>query len=278
MTAIARAVTPRRARHWIRRRLGSTPAWNAHADYRPPKWPPAGLTVSAPDFVGVGAQRSGSTWWWALIHHHPAVFHLDQLSKERRFLLRFFEREPDDADVTAYASWFPHPRGSTVGEWTPIYLSYPWMGSLLRRVAPNAKVLAIVRDPVERYRSGVELQRARGVLDEPTTLRQVGIGCYARQLAALEGFVDPARVLVLQYERCREEPDVQLARTFRFLGLEAFDVDAALLRRPTGQVFDQKPPLSAARRSALVETYGPDVDALVARYPEIDRSLWPNFR
>ena len=124
----------------------------------------------------------------------------------------------------------------------------------------------------------MELQRDQNVVDPVTTLRQVGIGEYARQLAALETFVDPARVLVLQYERCCAEPAVQLARTFEFLGLEPFAVDPKLLGRSVGIVSPDKPPLSDDRRRSLVETYAPDVDALVARYPEFDRSLWPNFR
>jgi hypothetical protein len=165
-----------------------------------------------------------------------------------------------------------------VGEWTPIYLSYPWIGSVLRRVAPEAKVLAILRDPVERFRSGMELQRDQRVVDPVTTLRQVGIGEYARQLAALELFVDPARILVLQYERCCAEPAAQLARTFEFLGLEPLAVDPSHLVRSVGIASPDKRPLSDDRRRALVETYAPDVDALIARYPEIDRALWPNFR
>jgi hypothetical protein len=278
MTALARVVVPRKTRHWLRRRLGKTPEWNVTSDYRPSRWPPAGMTVSAPDFVGVGSQRSGSSWWWTMIQQHPKVFHYPPLGKELRFLLRFFEREPDDADVAAYASWFPHPSGTMVGEWTPIYLSYPWIGSVLRRVAPEAKVLAILRDPVERFRSGIELQRDQRVVDAVTTLRQVGIGEYARQLAALETFVDPAQVLVLQYERCCAEPAAQLVRTFEFLGLEPFAFDAKLVGQPAGIVSPDKPPLSEDRRRALVETYAPGVDALLARYPEFDRSLWPNFR
>jgi hypothetical protein len=277
MSALVRMLVPRRTRHWVRRRLGKTPAWDVYTDYRPSQWPPAGMAVSMPDFVGVGSQRSGSTWWWSMIHHHPKVFHYEPLNKERRYLLRFFENEPQEVDVAAYASWFPHPAGTMVGEWTPIYLSYPWIGSLLRRIAPDAKILAIVRDPVERYRSGVALGR-KGVADPATALRQVGIGEYAQQLAALETFIDPARVLVLQYERCCAEPAAQLARTFEFLGLEPFALDAEVLRKPVGIVSAEKPPLSAERRSALVDTYTPGVDALVARYPEIDRSLWPNFR
>ncbi len=181
MSAIARAIVPRNARHWIRRRFGKTPEWNIYADYRPANWPGEGMTLGAPDFVGVGSQRSGSTWWWTLIQHHPQVFHDDRMSKEVRYLVRFFEEEPTAADVTEYASWFPRPAGRIVGEWTPIYLSYPWIGSVLERVAPDAKILAILRDPVERFRSGVELQRER-VVDPVTTLRQVGIGDYALQL------------------------------------------------------------------------------------------------
>jgi hypothetical protein len=277
MSAIARAIVPRDARHWIRRRFGKTREWNIYSDYRPANWPPQGLTLGAPDFVGVGSQRSGSTWWWHLIHHHPQVFHDKRMSKEVRYLVRFFEEEPTAADVTEYASWFPRPAGPIVGEWTPIYLSYPWIGSVLEKVAPEAKLLAILRDPVERFRSGVELQRER-VVDPVTTLRQVGIGDYALQLAALETFVDPARVLVLQYEMCCAEPEVQLARTFEFLELEPLTLDHALLRQSIGIVSPDKPPLSEERRRALVEHYSPGVDALMARLPDFDRTLWPNFR
>ena len=68
------------------------------------------------------------------------------------------------------------------------------------------------------------------------------------------------------------------ARTFEFLGLEPFAVAPELLRAHVGLPSSNVPPLSDGRRRSLVESYRPDVDALFARYPEFDRSLWPNFR
>jgi len=246
-----------------------------------------GLSASGVAAAGLDAERAGlrrsrvaALRFHLVVDADPSpseVFHLEPLGKERRYLLRFFEDEPADSEVAEYASWFPRPPGRIVGEWTPIYMSYPWIGSVVQRVAPDAKILVIVRDPVERFRSGVELQRKR-VINPVTVLRQVGIGDYAEQLAALECCIDPARILLLQYERCCAEPEIQLARTFEFLGLEPFALEPALFRKPIGMVTPDKPPLSTERRSALIETYGPGVDSLVARYPEIDRSLWSNFR
>jgi hypothetical protein len=279
--ALARAVTPRSARHWIRRRTG-TPQWNVHADYRPPQWPPAGFRAAAPDFVGVGAQRSGSTWWFASICLHPDVYQHPELAKENRYLLRFHDHAPDASEIAEYAAWFPRPRSSPAevisGEWTPSYMSFPWIGPVITTVAPGAKVIASLRDPVERFVSGLALQRSQGRANEVATLRQINFGFYAHQVAALRATVPEVDLLVLQYEQCRDDPVGQLDRTFAFLGLAPFDVPESQLRLPGGGVFTDKPEVSADRRARLVDAYAPDVEQLLGMLPSFDRSLWANFR
>ena len=60
--------------------------------------------------------------------------------------------------------------------------------------------------------------------------------------------------------------------------MEPLTLDHARLRQTIGIVSPDKPPLSEERRRALVEHYSPGVDALMARMPAFDRTLWANFR
>jgi len=83
-------------------------------------------------------------------------------------------------------------------------------------------------------------------------------------------------VLILQHERCREDPIGEMRRTQEFLGLEPLTEMPEKLqqhRRPPGT----KPELSADRHSELVRRLRDDVARLAGLCPEIDLSLWPNF-
>ena len=85
------------------------------------------------------------------------------------------------------------------------------------------------------------------------------------------------QVLVLQYERCVAEPIAEMERTYRFLGLR-------LRRRPPERLVarpDSPPasaPLEEAARRELTALYREEVRRLVELVPEIDLTLWPNFR
>ena len=95
-----------------------------------------------PDFVGIGAQRSGTSWWHGLIETHPHVHALGWPFKE----LHFFD-ERRDADARAYHELFRRPRGRLAGEWTPRYMYDAHTPALLRRAAPDARLLVMLRDP-----------------------------------------------------------------------------------------------------------------------------------
>src|SRR4029450_7558719 len=86
----------------------------------PPKCP-EGWQAAPPDFIGLGAQRSGTTWLYSLIAAHPGV-HGDAV-KELHYFHRIWNRPFDAADATTYAQYFPRPAGLLGGGWSPGYLS-----------------------------------------------------------------------------------------------------------------------------------------------------------
>jgi hypothetical protein len=236
-----------------------------------------GWEIGAPDYVGVGVEKAGTSWWWWLIRRHPDVAEPGR-TKEISFLQHLDADGLDEAAVLAYHRFFPRPPGTLVGEWTPNYNELPQL-PLLGRLAPDASLLMMVRDPIERYRSGIAM-RTRYRMGDPRSVefeeRAVERGMYASSLDRVRGALPRHKLLVLQYERCVLDPATELARTYRFLGLdEGFRPTWAKHR--VNRTPGDRPPVSAATRRRLVELYAPDVARLARIAPEIDLELWPDF-
>jgi hypothetical protein len=248
--------------------------WEDGFDFTPPAPRPGELT-GPPDFVGIGAQKAGTTWWFGLLSSHPDVAHRDGLHKERHFFDRYATRSFGPRQCEQYGAWFPRPAGKITGEWTPDYQHQPWVPPLLAEAAPRARLLVLLRDPVERFRSGLaHHQTHRGGLSAEVTADAMGRGLYGQSLGRWTQHFERDRILVLQYERCVQDPAGELARTFRFLGLASHFPPGV-----EGRVNESKDRLELTddARRRLRDVYAPDVAALAADWADIDLGLWPNF-
>jgi hypothetical protein len=185
-----------------------------------------------------------------------------------------------ERDALRYHDHFPRPEGVMIGEWTPLYATASWIPAMLAEAAPQAKLLVLVRDPVERYLSGLQRHYRQATvrasaLDQLAPLDAFVRGLYHVALTALLACFPREQVLVLQYERCTLDTHGELRRTFHFLDLPdadfAIDADAHPNRQP------DKPALRDDARAAFVRAYEPDVLRLAADFTEIDLTLWPNF-
>jgi hypothetical protein len=249
-----------------------------HLPPPPPECPP-GWHTGPPDFVGVGVQRCGTTRWYDLIAAHPEVTG-SPAAKELHFFDDLHSGAPDPEWLGRYDSYFPRAPGQLAGEWTPMYMAAPWIIPLLARVAPQARLLVLLRDPVERYLSGLQLgnrvaQRRGERVSRLAPLDAFARGLYHSQLTQLLRHFDRSQVLVQQYERCTADPRGELGRTLAFIGVEQTSFTADLEHHPERQ--SEKPALDASTRAAYTEAYRDDVARLVAEFPEIDIELWPNF-
>jgi Sulfotransferase family len=260
----------------VRHRLGRFAPWE---DGGAPKAPPCpvGMSTGPPDFVGVGVPKAGTSWWFSLILAHPEVH--GPIRKELLYFNQiFFERlrtQPSsDADLESYHQWFPRPPGTTTGEWTPSYLFSYRLPPVLRRAAPEAKILVLLRDPVDRYLSDISRRMPRRRLRN-TRYKGLARGFYSAELGPWEGVYDPSQMLILQYEACTLHPAEQLAATYRFLGLDDSFTPPGL-QAPVNKT-KVKREIDDGFTRMLVMLYEPDVFALVSRHPQIDLELWPHF-
>lgn len=203
-----------------------------------------------PDALLIGAPKAGTSALHAALATHPQVF--ATRPKEPKYYLCGDApppayRGPGDAHSQQEWVWrrrdyealfAPAPDASVRIESTPFYL---YSADARRRIAedlPDVKLIAVVRDPVDRAYSNwthlwvdglepcgdfVEACRqeeeriARGWAPFWHYLR---MGRYGEQLADLYDRVDRDRVLVLRYRELVSEPASTLDRVSRFLGVE----------------------------------------------------------
>ncbi|MET0911924.1 MAG: sulfotransferase [Acidimicrobiales bacterium] len=125
----------------------------------------AGPDPAAQAFI-VGAQRCGTTSVATALERHPQVV----LAQPRRPEPKFFLRPGADADVNAYlARHFPDvgPDIRLRCEKSTSYLESDVACAQIGVAFPDARILVVLRDPVERALSHYRFSREQGVEDWP---------------------------------------------------------------------------------------------------------------
>jgi hypothetical protein len=174
-------------------------------------------------WLGVGAQRSGTTWLTDLLTQHPQVGLGTNGKKEQHLLQKVADGRVDAAE---YLSLFPDD-GVRRGDWTPQYLRHASVPAAAARLLPDVPVLVVLRDPVERFRSAMRLAATREAHGQkppwpypvPITV-QTWTGMYADQLDVWAAAVGRERMHVLVFEQARTDAQGTVDRIWRLLGLD----------------------------------------------------------
>lgn len=232
-------------------------------------------TSGPPDFVGIGAQRCGTSWWHSLIEQHPKVDGLGLGAKE----LHFFDEGWRGVEPTLAADYARHFRrrpGQVIGEWTPRYMLDPWVTSQLALAAPDVKLLVLLRDPESRFVSGMNhALKSHPRLTADLVTAAFTRGLYADQLTRVLDVVPRERLLVLQLEQCLARTQHHLDRTFSFLGLESIPVPSRGSRNTAVGSTTVDPTLVESVRHG----YRTDAVRLAKLFPDdIDLDLWGSAR
>jgi hypothetical protein len=280
--AAARVTLKAHARRLAVRGSRALYRWRGPRQPGPPEPPttPAGWTTGPPHYVGVGAQKAGTSWWNRLIQAHPDVVNAGGQPKELHFFDRSWEVPFDDDSIREYWRHFPVPEGSVAGEWTPGYLIDFWAPELIRRAAPDARILVLLRDPIERFRSGLthQLATSRKPIGHRDIQGAFQRSIYGPQLRRVLAAFPREQVFVGQYEACRADTAGQLARTYAFLGLAPFELPTGAVSGEVNPTTREKYALSPSLRSAFLDGYAEDLALLPDLAPELDLSLWPSAR
>jgi hypothetical protein len=243
----------------------------------PPLDCPAGWHPAPPDFIGVGTMRSGTSWWHHLISRHPDVARLAGRDKELHYFGQFaLGGVPDPSD---YSRYFPRPAGKIAGEWTPRYIVDYWTPGLISDLAPTAKILVMLRDPVDRLISGVSYTQEGGRVGAVQLNLQLLRSQYCAQLENVLNYFPREQILILQYEKCVADIQRELNRTLEFLGLDPGKLPfSPSMQRPVNELRADRVTFSDRSLAAARTALQPDLQRLGHKFPDVDQSLWRSCR
>jgi len=242
---------------------------------------PDGYRITPPGFIGISSARGGSTWWFNLLLAHPQVVPNRVQTKELCYFYHYFYQRPTKEEMNTYRQAFAAPEACICGEWSPLYLHQPLAMNYLLEAAPDAKFIAMLRNPIHRLRS--ELNQMHAIfpnakrLPFPSLANMGEYGRMARQFEQALRLIERKNLLVLQYEQCKQNPLQGLKKTYRFLGLD----DSFVPDGVTAEVNTFRTRTAAFEQDVLhdlIQYYEPDVHRIVSMFPdEINLALWEEF-
>ena len=211
-----------------------------------------------PDFVIIGAQKSGTTSLYNFIIKHPTI------APASRKELHYFSIRYDLGERW-YRSNFPtnlsrrrhyKKTGQKLlsGEASPSYLFYPRVSDRMRKNLPDAKLIVILRNPVDRtyshyqhtlrqndetlsFEKAIELEEKRCAGEREQMIKDPGfvsnnyrrysylsVGVYADHLERWFKHYDRKQFLILAAEDFRKNPQQVLDHVFDFLEVPPFQI------------------------------------------------------
>jgi Sulfotransferase domain len=201
------------------------------------------------DFIIAGVQKAGTTSLDAFLRQHPDIC----MAKKKE--PHFFDKRPPTGlrplDYWLYHrqfDWKAWRDGCVLGEATPII---SWWSGALERVwtyNPQIQIVVILRDPVERawshYR--MDFRLGRETLPYPVAIRRerersrralpnqdrersyLARSYYAPQIRELRRLFSDEQLLFLRSEDLATDPQRELAKTCRFLGVPVRKFDTSI--------------------------------------------------
>jgi hypothetical protein len=219
-----------------------------------------------PNTFVIGAAKSGTTSLYDYLDQHPEVF-MSPVKEPRYFA--YAENPPEMAGpgdeetnresgavytLEEYRALFAGATTeSAVGEASPVYLYDEDAPRLLHGQCPDATLIAVLRNPIERayshylhlFQSGREpLEDFGAALDAEDERVAAGwewswhyrrMGFYGRQLARYLDVFDREQLHVYRFEELTDDPVGFAQAVYRAIGVDAsFAPDTGIRRRATG--------------------------------------------
>ncbi len=179
-----------------------------------------------PNFMIIGAARSGTTSLHKYLEAHPDVF----MSSVKE--INFFSNERYwHKGVQWYESHFKNIKQLAIGEASTSYTNYPIMGNVPERIYkynPDVKLIYLLRDPIDRMLSHYlhKIRRAEHVDDINDIIYRkhddqlIMQSRYYLQLERYLEFFDMKTILLVTLDELKISPQETMKKIFKFIGVD----------------------------------------------------------
>lgn len=184
-----------------------------------------------PNFLVIGAQKAGTTWLYDVLRRHPDIF-----LPETKELSYFCQLDSDGNELNHFSrldlAWYEgffsaQDTETAIGEISPMYLCDEMAPRRIASTFPSIKLIAALRDPVERaaseywmtFNKRASMPPLAEILekDNDLILRR---GLYGGQLETYFSLFPRENILVLVFEEMMADRDAALDHICRFLGVD----------------------------------------------------------
>ena len=187
-----------------------------------------------PHFLCIGAQKSGTTTLHKALNNHPDIF----VPPEKE--LHYFTNNYNEGKEW-YLGKFKEAKAQQIkGEITPYYLFHHKAPERIKKLTPKVKLIALLRDPVERavsqYYHSVNLGFENLCIEDALSKEEIRIKSgnqfshqkhsyvsrskYIEQLERYENLFKNEQILVIKSEQLFNDQDMTLRKIFNFLGVD----------------------------------------------------------
>jgi hypothetical protein len=223
----------------------------------------------APDFFIVGHHKCGTTALYEMLRRHPQIF-MPELKEPWFFAsdlpARFPATTPLPQTFDEYLSLFADATsGQRIGEATPSYLMSHAAAANIAQAQPDARIIAILREPASFLRSlhlqavenhaetetdlgkalALEERRRRGEAIPREAMRPQELLYsehvrYVEQLHRYDAVFAPEQILILIYDDFRRDNEAAVRRVLRFLQVDDSSPVEPVEVNPTVRVRSQR--------------------------------------
>lgn len=173
-----------------------------------------------PNFIGIGVQRSGTTWIYEMLKSHPQVC----MSPEKE--INFFN-DHYNRGIDWYKKFFSKcSRGKVIGEFSPTYLSHNLTAKRIKKIVPEAKIIVSLRNPADqifsRYHYMITRQTYNKSFGEALKEKPFLIenAFYYKHIKCFLEHFDESKILILIYEDLRKDARSFLQKIYSFLDID----------------------------------------------------------
>jgi hypothetical protein len=267
--------------------------------------------VTGPDFLCIGARKTGTTWLYKFLQVHPdcampAIKEINffnsplfssngtrrpRLERKWAETRKKLDLPPDSpmpsswtrAPERWYFDLFSRQAGLVSGDISPLYQEiHDGRIARIHRLLPKAKIIYILRHPLERILSDFSMYANNRRIDVPSMghneLFELFRQQYARSMAYAEIYARWAEyfpVAVFFYEELKSKPEGFADSICDYLNIRPAPALAATIKNPNpSRTFGPRPNVPSSVTRRLAQKLLPELEALTAIRDNVHTRAW----
>ena len=193
------------------------------------------------DFFIIGAPKAGTTSLYYYLSEHPQIQmssqkETDYFSSQNIQNQGMYYRRNRVSTLEKYKSLFTQKEGVIYGEASVSYMYYDTVANDIKKYNPNAKIIVILRNPIDRafshylmdYRLGLVSDSFEKIINRQSKhqyaslfyQQYVLVSKYYEQLKRYFDVFDREQILVLDYQDFKTETSKTLESVYKFLDID----------------------------------------------------------